>query len=147
MKTSIMRDDSIENFATTAVRLGRQLQQEAHSIFLGGSSREFQFVNGTFRRLAERDPFDPRDEASFEAIRGILEVDLKSEIEGTERRFFESHYDEDGQHGEIRDCPIYSKRGEALLAVKRTFDSFLHARAETLDRIAAERALLRLLTS
>lgn len=146
MKTSIMRNDTIENIATTAVRLGRELHQEAHSISLGGSSREFRFVNGTLRRLAERDPFDPRDEASLEAIRGILETDLKSEIEGTERRFFESHYDVDGQHGEARDCPIYSKRGEALLAVKRTFDSFLHARAETLDRIAAERALLRLLT-
>jgi len=52
-----------------------------------------------------------------------------------------------GQCGEVRDCPVYSKRGEALLSVQRTFTRFLEARAQTLDRVAAERALLRLLAT
>lgn len=145
MNTTFMCGKTIDELATAAVRLGRQFHQAAHSIYLGGNSRDLGFVERTLCRLAERDPLDPRDDASLEALRGILEADLRTEIVGVERRFFETHYDAGGQHGEVRDCPVYSERGEALLAVQTTFERFLSARAQTLDRVAAERALQRLL--
>lgn len=147
MNTTRMHGDTLDDMATAAIRLGREFQQAAHSVCLGGNSQDFGFVDRTLRRLAERDPFDPRDDASLEVVRGILEIDLRSEVEGSERRFFETHYDGMGQCGEVRDCPVYSKRGEALLSVQRTFTRFLEARAQTLDRVAAERALLRLLAT
>ncbi len=147
MNTTRMLGGSLDDMATTTIRLGREFQQAAHSVCLGGNSQDFGFVDRTLRRLAERDPFDNRDDASLEAVRAILEIDLRSEVEGSERRFIETHYDAMGQHGEVRDCPVYSPRGKALLAVQRTFDRFLEARAQTLDRVAAERALLRLLAT
>ncbi|SFR18880.1 hypothetical protein [Poseidonocella sedimentorum] len=147
MNTTGMRGDTLDDLATLAIRLGREFQQAAHSVWLGGTSRDYGFVERTLRRLADRNPFDPCDEASLEAVRGILEADLRAEIQGTERRFFETHYDAAGQHGEVRDCEVYSPRGEELLAVQKVFESFLVARAQTLDRVAAERALLRLLAT
>ena len=141
MNTTSMCGETIDELATAAVRLGRQFHQDIHSTYLGGNSRDFGLVEDTLCRLAERDPLDPRDDASLEALRGILEADLRTEIVGVERRFFETHYDAGGQHGEVRDCPVYSERGEALLAVQTTFERFLSARAQTLDRVAAERAL------
>lgn len=145
MNNTYLLNDTLEDLATATIRLGRELQQAAHSVCLGGNNRDHGFVSRTLRRLAERKPFEPCDDASLEAVRGILEIDLRSEVQGTERRFFETHYDGAGQHGEVRECPVYSQRGEALLAVKQTFESFLTARGDTLDRVAAERALLRLL--
>jgi len=147
MNRIFTRGDTIDDLAASAVRLGRQLHRDALSICLGGNSRDFGFVERTLRRLAERDPFDARDDASLEALRGILEADLRSEIEGVERRFIETYYDASGQHGQVRDCPVYSERGEALLAVQATFERFLSARSDTLDRVAAERALQRLLAT
>lgn len=147
MNTTRMPGDTLDDMATATIRLGREFQQAAHSVCLGGNSRDFGFVDRTLRRLAERDPFDPRDDASLEAVRGILENDLRSEVEGSERRFFETHYDAMGQHGEVRECPVYSNRGEVLLSVQKVFDRFIAARAQTLDRVAAERALLRLLAT
>lgn len=147
MKTMQTIGQSIEELAETAVRLGRELQQAAHDAYLGGSSREAGFVDRTLRRLAERDPFDARDEAGLHNLRGIIETDLQSEVTGTERRFFETHYDEQGQHGEVRDCPVYSARGEELLRVREMYAAFVVAREATLDRIAAERAVLRLLSA
>lgn len=147
MNTTCMPGASIDDLATAAVRLGREFQQAALSICLGGNSRDCDFVKRALRRVGERDPFDPRDEASLKAVQGILEADLRSEIQGTEQRFFETYYDDLGQHGELRDCPVYSQRGETLLAVQKTFEDFLAARARTLDKVAAERVLPRLLTS
>lgn len=147
MNTTRMHGDTLDELAAAAIRLGREFQQAAHSVCLGGTSRDFGYVGRSLRRLAERNPFDPRDDASLEAVRGILEIDLQSEVVGSERRFFETHYDAMGQHGELRDCPVYSKRGEALLSVQQIFDRFVEARAQTLDRVAAERALLRLLAT
>lgn len=147
MKTTFLHCATIEELATEAVCLGRQFYKHAHAIHLGGNSRDFGFVERTLSRLAERNPFDPRDDSSLEALKGILEADLRSEVLSVERRFVETHSDASGQHGEIRECPVYSERGEALLALQTTFEQLLSARAQTLDRVAAERALQRLFGS
>lgn len=145
MKMKQTTELSLDELAATAVRLGRELEREAQAVTLGGDSREYGFVTRTLRRLSDRDPFDPRDDFALAALEGIIEADLRSEVKGSEHRFFETHYDEFGQHGEVRDCPIYGERGEQLLAVQRTFKRFIKARAEALDRIAGERAVIRLL--
>ncbi|MCA1777665.1 MAG: hypothetical protein LC676_19260 [Loktanella sp.] len=100
--------------AATAIRLGRELQRAAQSVSLGANSRDISFVKRSLGRLAERDPFDPRDDASFDVLQNVIETDLRAEVRGTERRFFETYYDADGQHGEMRDFPIYTERGVAI---------------------------------
>lgn len=147
MKNIQIHEPSLDELAATAVRLGRELEAMAHAVYLGGNARDFGFVSRTLRRLAERNSFDPRDEQSLGALRGILDADLASEVTGMERRFFETRHDEFGQDGEIQECPVYSERGEAILAIQKTYQAFLTARAATLDRVAAERALRQLLAS
>lgn len=66
MNTTRMHGDTLDDMASATIRLGREFQQAAHSFCLGGNSRDFGFVDRTLRRLAERDPFDPRDDASLE---------------------------------------------------------------------------------
>lgn len=147
MKIKQTTELRLDELAASAVRLGRELERQAHAVTLGGNSREYGFVTRTLRRLSDRDPFDPRDDVALEALESIIEADLRSEVRGSEHRFFETHSDEFGQHGEVRDCPIYGDRGEQLLVVQRMFKRFMKARTETLDRIAAERAVTRLLAT
>lgn len=136
---------SLDDLATTTVQLGRELERSARAVSLGGDSWTHGFVGRTLRHLAERDPFDLRHAASLEVLKEVMEADLASEALRTERRFIETRLDRDGQHGEVRDCPVYSERGQELLDVQRTLQRFIAAYEATLDRIAAERALRRLL--
>jgi hypothetical protein len=145
MKTSQNNALSLEEQAAIAVRLGRELNEMAAAICAGGNSRDFGFVRRTLQRLGEREPFDPRDDASLDALAGIFDTDLKSETLGHDRVFVETHFDADGQHGEVRDVPNYSDRGRKLQQVIETLTRFMAARNATIDRIAAERAVLRLL--
>jgi len=137
----------LDDLAAIAVRLGRELGQMAAAVSLGGSSNENGFVNRTLCRVAARDPFDPRDDASLEVLRAIIAADLVCEEHGSEWQLFETHCDADGPHYEPRACVLYSERGESLLRVQSTFERFLGARNATLDRAAAERALLRLMST
>lgn len=145
MKNTHIHEPSLDELAAKAVRLGRELEAMAHANYLGGNAHDFGFVSRTLRRLAERNPFDPRDEQSLGALRGILDADLASEVTGVERRLFETRHDEFGQDGEIRECPVYSERGQAILAIMKVYQAFVLARDTTLDRVAAERALMQLL--
>lgn len=145
MKINPVAVPSLETLATKAVRLGRELHEMAHAVYVGGNIRDFGFAARALGRLAEREPFDSRDTASFEALRGIIDTDLSREVVRTERRFVETHYDNDGQHGEVREIPVYSARGETLLRLQETLNRFLAARDAALDRIAADRALMQLL--
>ncbi|MGX9856386.1 hypothetical protein ACR03S_13230 [Limimaricola variabilis] len=136
----------LDDLATTAIQLGRDLERSARAVCLGGSSKGQGFVDRTLRHLAERDPFDQRFDVSLEALRSTVEAELASEVLHTERRFIATRFDAEGQHGEVYDCPVYSDRGQDLLVVQTTYLRFIAARDATLDRIAAERALRRLLT-
>lgn len=119
----------------------------AEAASLSGSSHEWGLVSRTLRRLAAGDPFDARDDASHDALRGIIAADLGSEEQGTEWEVVESNCDGDGPQGELRECRRYSARGENLSRFQSTFERFLAARNATLDRAAAERALLRLMST
>ncbi|QFT58927.1 hypothetical protein FIU94_08825 [Sulfitobacter sp. THAF37] len=136
---------SIQSLAEETVRLGRELEREARSAKVGGSTAAHGFVARSLRCLAKRNPFDERDEASLDALCGILDADLESEIVSTDTRFVETRFDAMGPHGEFRDVPVYSERGEHLLRVRSMLAAFLHVRAATLDAIAAETAVAGLL--
>lgn len=106
MNTMQTPSSSLDELATLAVRFGRELERTAHAIFLGGNNQEFGFTSRTLHRLAEREPFGSRDEASLDALRGITKADVRSEVRGSERRFFETHYDDAGQQDEVRNCSV-----------------------------------------
>jgi hypothetical protein len=146
MKATQIPEPSLEELAAKAVRLGRELEEMAHGIYLGRNSKDFGSMSRTLRHLRERTPFAAHDEQSLDTFRGILDADLRSEVVGMERRFFETRYDEFGQHGEVRECPLYTERGKKLLAVLKTFEAFIVARNAALDRAAGERALRQLLS-
>jgi len=138
---------SMDDLATTTVRLGVELERKWRAAFVGSTSHDFGFATRSLRRIAERDPFDPRDDASLKGLRDILDTDLSAEIVGYERRFFETHEDANGQHGEVMDVPVYTQRGQDLLAVQDTLAGFIAARDATLDRIAAVRCLEKLMSA
>lgn len=147
MKTLQIQELGLDELAATTVRLGRDLEQMARAVLLGGNSRDYGIVCRALGPLADRRAFDPRCADALAAVADIIEDDLRSEIDGSERNFVETYCDEDGVFGEVVERPVYTARGEALLDLKRTFEAFLSARDATLDRIAADRALRRLMSS
>lgn len=145
-----MKDDhtplrSTDELIANAVRLGREFEMSARASWLGGRQCTSGFLKRAFQHLTDREPFDPRDDGAFEALGRIIEDDLEAEVEGIERRRVETHYDADGQHYEMRDVAVYSSRGVELQAAQRAFQTFIAARARALDRITADRLLIRLL--
>lgn len=145
MKTVEIREPSLDELAATAVRRGRELAKKAHDVYLGGNARDFAIVDRALSHLARREPFDPRVANSLDALTGILEGDMASEVVGTERQFVETGCDVDGVYGEVHERSIYSERGMALLELKQTLEDFVEARDATLDRVAAENILSRLM--
>jgi hypothetical protein len=145
MHTTQVSTPSLVELATQAVRLGREVGRMAHAVELDGGTRAPGSVSATLRRLAARDAFDPQDGMAMDAISTILTSELAAETVGTERQFFPTHYDEHGSDGEVRDCPVYSPRGQELLRLQRALEAFAAAREAVLDRVAAERALRDLL--
>lgn len=137
----------LQCLAEEAMRLGRELEAEAHAVYAGGSAEAFGFVARSLKRFAERNPFDERDDASLEALRGILERDLAAEVTAIGRRTVETHYDAMGQSYELREVPVYTERGEHLLRVRDLLADFERTRASALDAIAAEKAVMRMLSA
>lgn len=147
MKHAQIPTPSLDELATTAVRLGRALAELARAVSLGAESPDVAAVGEMLRRLAARTPFDPGDAEGLEALREILEAELETEVVRVERQFVETRFDAYGQHGELRDCPVYSQRGQDLLAVQTALTAFIAARDATLDRVAAQCALRELLAT
>lgn len=133
---------NIDDLAANAVRLGRDLARRAQAMHLGGTSADAAFVSRCLSSLADRDPFSPAIDGGLDAVRGILEREIATEIVGHEERFVETHFDETGPHGEIREVPIHSQRGVELLELRALFRRFEDARGCVLDHLAAHRALL-----
>jgi hypothetical protein len=87
------------------------------------------------RRLGDRDPFDPAAEAGLQALRALVAAELGEAQDA-------AHSDAMPPDGED---PAQTARAEALAALLDVFDRFLISRDITLDQIAAERALQRLM--
>jgi hypothetical protein len=143
MKTPQTTTLSLEEQAAAAVRLGRELSQMAAAIFATNDYPGFASVKQMLQRFGEHDAFDPRDDASLQALPGIVEADLESELLGYESVLVETYYDEHGQHCNFRNVPHYTDRGQKLVQLNETLSQFISARNATIDRIAAERAVQR----
>ncbi len=137
---------NLDDLAAEAVRLGRELAERAHALHLGGSAQQAAFVLRCLARLKERQPFAEADEGGLSAVQEILERDIEGEIIGTEERFVETHFDELGQHGEIREVLIYSDRGAELIELRLLFCDFLTSRGAALDHTAAHRELMKIMS-
>lgn len=137
---------NLDTLAARTIKLGRDLAYKARALDLGGTAEKAAFVTRCLAPLENRQAFDSADEASLAAIQGILENDLAGEIIETEQQFVETHFNELGQHGEVRELPVYSSRGLELLHFSETLDDFMATRAAVLDHIAAHRTLLALMS-
>ncbi|SEL30706.1 hypothetical protein SAMN05421666_2083 [Roseovarius nanhaiticus] len=133
---------NIDDLAAETVGLGRQVADRAKSLHLGDNARDVAFVSRCLARLKERQPFDEADEGGFAAVMDILERSIAAECLGSEDRFEETGYDEFGPHGETRETPVYSDRGDELIELRCLFQDFLNSRDSVLDQVAAHRCLL-----
>jgi hypothetical protein len=141
MKTHAFLDLPLEHLAAHAVQLGRELAQLSQEVGLDVDAA------GALRQAEGSglgDPFDDRHEASLRELRRDVEDQLSSEPTSTETRYVEAGLDEFGPVFELRERTVYTERGERLLRMLGVLDEFVAARAATLDRIAAERAIRRL---
>jgi len=143
---NIQHSANLDDLAAEAIRLGREVADRARATNLGGNAKDAARAARCLASLDDRSPFSTADEGGLAVIKEIFEKDLKSEVLGTETRFIETHYDEFGQQGEMREVPIYSCRGAELVYLGMALNEFIVIRASVLDHIAAHRALLSLMS-
>ena len=143
----VYNKQNMDDLAAEAVGLGRQVADWAKTLHLGDNARDVAFVSRCLARLKERQPFDEADEGGFDAVMDLLERSIAAECLGSEDRFEETGYDEFGPHGETRETPVYSNRGNELIELRRLFQDFLNSRDSVLDQVAAHRCLLDIIRS
>lgn len=140
-------EKNMDDLAVEAVGLGRQVAHRAKVLNLGDNAKDVAFVSRCFARLKERQPFDVADEGGFDAVMDILERTIASECLGSEDLFVVTGCDELGPHGETRETPVYSARGNELIKLQYMFHDFLNSRDAVLDHVAAHQYLLEILSS
>ena len=144
MKTGNVFRPSLDERARATIQLGRELSRLAESLF-PVEGPEADVVARTLRRLAERNPFEPTDEVTLRALRAILEAELAEEMAApiygggalTPRAVPALRM--------VDDSAAHSTRAHDLAQLLEVFDRFLNLREATLDQIAAEQALVRLM--
>lgn len=145
MTSSTVFRPGLEDLALETICLGLELSRAASLADLSTGNTDFGEVADVLIRLADRNPFRPEDDHFLRALRVILAAEVAGEVIGTERHVFSP---DDGEPGEFllpRERPTYSARGKKLLLLLDLFDRFMAAREATLNRAAAERALVELL--
>ena len=73
---------------------------------------------------------------------------LRKKISGEEREpeaYVDTFYDDGGETEILRTRRAYTPRGERMKSLERPLSVFMEARAQVLDRIAAERAIQKML--
>jgi hypothetical protein len=132
MKTTETFRPTLADRACATVELGREVSRRASLVFPAEAP---DAIARALRRLGDRDPFDPAAEAGLQALRALVAAE-PGEAQDT------AHSDAMPPDGED---PAQTARPEALAALLDVFDRFLISRDITLDQIAAERALQRLM--
>ncbi len=144
MKTGNVFRPSLDDQACATIQIGRELSRMAETIFpLDGP--EADVVARTLRRLADRNPFEPTDEVTLRALRAILEAELAEEMAapvcgGGALARRDARPDSMAGDGVER-----ATRAHHLAQLLDVFDRFITLRDATLDQIAAERALARVM--
>ena len=143
MKTGNVFRPSLDDRACATVRLGRELSRLAEALFpVDGADADI--VARTLRRLADRNPFDP-DDVTLRALRAILKAELGEELAGSERRIMAPGGCVLPAAPTLGSHDVQSARAQELAHFLEVFDRFLSSRDATLDQVAAERALVRLI--
>jgi hypothetical protein len=145
MKITRISSPSLAELATKVVRLGRELEQMAHAVGLDCGSPTGAPVRAMLQGLAARSAFGSQDVMGLAALGSLIASELATEVTDTRREFFPTYQDEHFEDGEVRECPVYSTRGQDLLRLHSIVTEFIKAREAVLDRVAAERALSDLL--
>ncbi len=112
---------NMDDLTSETVKLGRHSADRAQTLQLGENARDVAFVSRCFARLKDRQPFDRADEGGFEAVMGILENSIALECVGTTTRYEETGFDEFGPHGEARETPVHTERGDDLIILRSLF--------------------------
>lgn len=138
---------NLDDLATETVGQGRRVADRAKALHLGENARDVAFVSRCFARLQERQPFDEADDGGFDAVMKILDRSIAAEYLGTTDRSEEIGYDEFGPQVEIREVPVYTDRGNELVALQKLFQAFRNNRDRVLDHLAANRCLLKIMSN
>jgi hypothetical protein len=141
-----LRNIDLDDLGREAVRLGREVAERAHELNLGQGSSDGAFVKRCLTHLKERQTFSEADDSSLTAVDEMLKNEIDGEIIGAEVCFYETHFDEVGQHGEQREVPVYSQRGAELIELKKILRDFQSIRHAVLDHIAAHRTLMNIMS-
>jgi hypothetical protein len=145
MKITEMPSPTIADLATEAIRQGRKLERTARVVGLASGSTAAAPVCAMLRRPAAGSAFGSQDAMGLEALGTVIASELATEVVGRRRKFFPTYRDGHFEDGQVRECPVYSARGQDLLRLQSIVTAFVEAREAVLDRVAAERALRDLL--
>lgn len=144
MKTGNVFRPSLDDRACATIQIGRELSRMAETIFpIDGP--EADVVARTLRRLADRDPFEPSDDVTLRALRAILEAELAEEVAAPVCGGGALAPRVAPAVRMAGDGAVHTTRVQELVRLLDVFDRFLTLRDATLDQIAAERALARVM--
>jgi hypothetical protein len=147
--TSIRREwpaPSLEEMATEATRLGREIAEGIQRHCVGANVHEHATARRCVQRLREGEALDVRDEDGLELLAGILARELAREVLGKERAFRGMHHPEGEDIGDVVTLILYTPRGLRVAAVEDKLARLRWLRRGLLDRAAAERSLRRLMS-
>jgi hypothetical protein len=147
LKEPIMntQDTTLEDLLTEATSRARRLCAAALGIDCGGTAREAATATRILQALQTGNILRDDLDGGLQTLHAQLEAEILSETVGY-RRWFDGHHDpEAGDVGIVREIPVLSACGEALLPILHQCEALIVARDNARDRLRAEQTLRRLL--
>jgi len=138
-------DTTLEDLLTIAVRQARLLCAAARGIYCGRTTRETATAARILQGLEAGNILRDDLDGGLQTLHAHLSDAIAAETVGY-RRVFDGHHDpEGGDVGVVREIPVLSDRGAALLPVLRRCEALVAARDAARDRLCAEQSLRSLL--
>ena len=138
-------DTTLEDLLTIAVRQARLLCTAARGIYCGRTTRETATAARILQGLEAGNVLREELDAGQQTLHAYLSDAIAAETVGYRRMFHGHHDPEAGDVGVVRELPVLSDRGAALLMVLRRCEALVAARDAARDRLRAEQTLRRLL--
>lgn len=139
------QDTTLEDLLAKAGRQARLLCESARGIECGRTARDAATAAHILQALQTGNILRDDLDGGLQTLHAQLEAAILSETVGY-RRCFEGHHDpEAGDVGVVRNIPVVSDRGAALLTVLRSIEALVAVRDDARDRLRAEQTLRRLL--
>ena len=138
-------DTTLEDLLTIAARQARLLCAAARGIYCDRTTRETATAARILQGLEAGNILRDDLDGGLQTLHAHLSDAIAAETVGY-RRVFDGHHDpEGGDVGVVREIPVLSDRGAALLPVLRRCEALVAAREAARDRLRAEQTLRRLL--